>query len=401
MLENDTPKVLRDALAELCAAIKAKGKDVTSDKEIENVVECLGEVFADMRTIYCPYIFPSDKSTRAEKEKVYNLLGSEIPENLPDSDDVPSQYHNAMDVVFPPFVDAAFPLQRALHVQQNATITLLPYLLSSYYLSLYRIPLAERVGKRLFPDPWDNYRDGNYGVEVRRFASRFSLAKRIPAFLHQKHTREPKMQKLKSHSDMVDYLTKSPKNEVYYSQWLKAFIYSACATACIHELSNEITSRIDFAQSYKLFNEHTLAFSIRYHKPEIWDDEEDDEGEGFDMFEFVKGADPSMWKSRYDENVDEIRQHTEMAFKGKKSFEEITPSIHRLLCDAKFYKCLPDSQEFFMQYAVLCFALYNPLACPYLVSYTLLIDRVLQYKKPDNRYIAPYLSGPKYKLDAF
>lgn len=410
MSAGNMPQELAAALDGMRVTIKAKGENRIYDKNISNLVKLIDGFWGDMRTIYCRQCAPSLNEDKEEKENIFWESGLDMPVVAPSTDGRPTNCRDAMEVIFPCFVDEAFPLERALDSKQDAVMKLLPYLLSAYYLSIYRIPLSYSVGKRLFPDAENATRDHNFGTEVNRFVARFSLADRIPAFLSSKRKREPDLERLNSRDEMLDYLWTSPKAEVYYSQVIKAFIYSICATACIRTLPDENKRKIDFELSYRLFDEHTLAFSSPYGVSELdeadleelkyscrlLDDSEADMDEvrnGFDLLKCLKRERPAEWNQRYNAKVAAIAQCVQPAFSA-----EAVPNVYRLLRSTAFLACSTNSPYFYMQYATMCCVLYNPLTWPGLRHYQRLIGRVLRYDRQKQCYRAPYLSGPRLKM---
>lgn len=169
-------------------------------------------------------------------------------------------------------------LRRVLAPINGHIASLLPYLLAAYYINY---PQKRRAYFDLF-DGVGYMEDSNRYRQVDDFLKLFSLEDFIPKFLKKKHTRESaEVQAIKDKEAYEEYLGKphqrrSPENLAYnltepqFNAIFQVFSYSLCVLACMSV--PQISERVDYERSYKLFQQHTKAFSTVFwvdsRKPE-------------------------------------------------------------------------------------------------------------------------------------
>lgn len=398
-------KMLHNALNQIQEFIKGKNKDKNGDEAIEEVVECCDNIFAEMTVLYCPnlQVAKNAKANKSdfrqdienEKEKLFPYI--EIADS---QEEAPfSKYLPAVEMIFPPFINPFYPLQKALDTSKGDVVSLLPYLLSAYYLSLYRSPLVDSVGKAIFQEAEDQFRDKNFGTNVKRFVSRFSCENRIQSYLDNKRMHEPaELRKLKSQAELVEYLRKTVSPMIYYSQFIKAFIYSACATACAEKFDQ--IDKIDFKKSQELFNQHTLAFEVPYVVEDISEDSEKECVSGFWPYEVIDKI-MSLRMRRYYKKCEKwLKDEVARTWMVKKpdidKLGEVAPTIQSLLNFLEQTDRSTNEQNLYIKCANFCFLIYNPLIHPYLNTPPKLIGRVARYNQKSKNYTIPYLCGPRY-----
>lgn len=392
-------KMLHNALNQIQEFIKEKSTDKSGDEAIEEVVECCDNIFAEMTVLYCPNLQVA-KNVKANKSDLHQDIENEKEKLFPyieladSQEEAPfSKYLPAVEAIFPPFINPFYPLQKALDTRKSDVVSLLPYLLSAYYLSLYRSPLVDGVGKAIFQEAEDQFRDKNFSTNVKRFVSRFSCENRIQSYLDNKRMHEPaELRKLKSKAELVEYLRKTAPPMVYYSQFIKAFIYSACATACAEKFDQ--IDKVDFKKSQELFNQHTLAFEVPYIV-----EESGGTGNIYRPYEAVhKKMLPRMEKC-YNQCMRQMEREVERIWMGREpkvsDLGDIAPTIQMLLNFSKQTNGSVNKQKLHIKYAQFCFLLYNPFIHPHLNTPKKLMERVAKYNQKNKNYTVPYLSGAK------
>lgn len=156
--------------------------------------------------------------------------------------------------------------------EDNDCIKILPYLITSYYLNLYKtnengIPASiENIFIKENIDYENLTRDKNYVVNL------FSLEDKIEKFIKKKKSDFPSpIRNIKDREKYIDYLSKPhfEKNStlckdfkvtsLQFEHIYLAYIYSIFTLACMNA-GDKISQKIDYAASFNLFNQHTFAF---------------------------------------------------------------------------------------------------------------------------------------------
>ena len=247
--------MLESAINEIKEALYA-AEDICEDAQIAHVLAQCDFYFTQIASVYYT---PLNKRVRENNTEIAKALG--FPEdtfNIPNNENT----RVAIGEIFPQF--GSCPLENILHTDQPSVMEIFPYLLSSYYLNLHKgKQLSARTQEMLFPGSTDELssRDGNYRRNVQTYLARFSCKDFLPDFLNAKRSREPKIKKLKSKSDISNYLKKGPMSQFHYVQLFKAFVYLSCAAICSLEFPDSINLKIDYKKSWELFDDHTLAFN--------------------------------------------------------------------------------------------------------------------------------------------
>lgn len=159
-------------------------------------------------------------------------------------------------------------LKRILAPINGNIASLLPYLLASYYINEQKH--ARTACFNLFHG-LEHVNASNYDRLAKDFVTLFSLKDLIKDFTENAHTRESaKIQAIKDKEAYEEYLRKphkrrSPEKLAYkltdlqYDAIFQVFSYSLCVLSCMSV--PQISERVDYERSYKLFQEHTKAFS--------------------------------------------------------------------------------------------------------------------------------------------
>jgi len=176
-------------------------------------------------------------------------------------------------------------LQKALMPINSSIASILPYLLTSYYINISNRTSISCLD--LFCNI-ENVNPSNYKRLATDFQALFFLENFIPKFIKKNHLREAtEVQKIKDSEGYKEYLKtphkrRSPKilaynlTEQQYNAIFQAFSYSLCVLACMSV--PQISNRIDYDLSFNLFQQHTQAFSTVF-----WIDSRKMEGIGGEM----------------------------------------------------------------------------------------------------------------------
>ena len=171
--------LLNDALMEIKATLLSNGNgpNIQPDEDIKKILDCCNDFFLDMHDAYSSDDSRCLQELHEEALKAIYSAGFDIQSNNPENIEKAPNIDNGLEAVFPPFSYSDFPLENILSTKQQSAMTILPYLLSSYYISLHR---RQKLGSspelEIFPrtDNIPLLKGDHFSRNLNVFLSRFS-----------------------------------------------------------------------------------------------------------------------------------------------------------------------------------------------------------------------------------
>lgn len=308
-IQDQAEEELSQALKEIDDALHHRSEISPKDNGIKQIVEKCNEIFSDIRVYLERQYETSIDVLKTELEKVqddkskYGLL-LELGEISPDEFDFGpdiernTQYQRKIGFIFPDFdtklnLAALFPL-----VPDKKTTALLPYLLTCFYLNSSQKKSHEKSktistenpvicvnntiknllssGKKL---------SGNDSNLIKQFWPLFALKNFLPRIYGYTPRKIHKRNgiSIKNFFELREYISSFNPNWIskgfgkrhtkkhdyqhamlYYVLIYMAFIYSIIASACEDVLGTK--AKVDYIESFELFEKHTYAFSTASHE---------------------------------------------------------------------------------------------------------------------------------------
>lgn len=383
--------MLKAALSEIKDALYVKEDYIKPDPQIEHILEQCDYFFNEIASVY--YIPQNAKMQELYKELAEESDFSEDDFYVPDNNDTRA----AIKQIFPSFESC--PLENILRTDQPSVMKILPYLLSAYYLNLHKgKDLSAKTQEMLFPGTTNEIviRDHNYARNVRTYLERFSCQKFLSNFSNAKRSDKSKsIRDLKTENDFSNYLKSGPMSQFHYVQLFKAFVYLSCTAICAQELPESFRSKIDYKDSWNLFEDHTLAFKTVYcieESSDLFDDTEP-----FSLYSKAFLSNPT-WECLIELHdyylacvwhLELQEEYLHQILGGKRS-------SYRLF----FQYSIPQAeyrteQRLYQDYAVMGAAIYNPLVHPHLRTAESLKAHLLRPLRGSSsttgRYTMPYI----------
>ncbi len=166
-------------------------------------------------------------------------------------------------------------LEMILSVKQNYVMKILPYLLAAYYINFpSNYVIQKPYGEDgLDQDSWENIFFGdeggvangsviNYNRTRNNFCKKFSLENKAEQFLNMKDVENYLKESSGSNIEKLKiFLNQKSFGKIHYRCQFYTWIYAMCARACMETV--EISPKVNYVLSTRLFYEHTLAFEVR------------------------------------------------------------------------------------------------------------------------------------------
>lgn len=378
---------------------RRKHQEHTPDENIKRVVNCCHNFFLNMRTAYLKYnqtddlclpndaiqalfdagfIMPTEheqKGTFKLSKKMQHIFAAEIAAGI--------------DKVFPNFSYEPYPLENILS-STEPSVVMLPYLLSSYYLNRHKNRNWFASIEKYFtsdPEYFSKTTEDHFSRNVGSFLNIFSserflrnLAKRKRQPIDKKDGADERDMK-KVTEVYTDFLKKGPMTQFHYIQLYKAFVYFTCAAICANELPLEIIEKIDFKSSWSLFDSHTLAFRTIYCSEQPWPefdvDDDIDSSIGDAMF---LDLDCEIPYELYKESKEQLKAYG-VNLKASGCYAGGLSSHEFFYQPSKSIEVKCAEQNLYINQAIVCSAIGNPLVHPHLCDPEKLIRNLLHCVK--------------------
>ena len=271
--ENVLEKLLEEALSEIEKNMKAK-KVPKPDEHVDHIIQKCDAVFQSLQDklteLYSKeFIQRSNDNIEADvKDGKYSyMLELEELENDFDQSTY-DQKREQISYIFPTYNsrDAKARINKILLLKDDGSkiVTILPYLLTAYYLNLFGTRrIRANISTELSKTPDEKViKDSTYSRDVTASVKMFSYGWFLPQFYKAgRNNTLSKIEKITNKSEFVRYLLTGKKRalpQLFYVQMYKVFIYSVIAVACIEELS-DTSYHVDYEKSWALFDAHTCA----------------------------------------------------------------------------------------------------------------------------------------------
>lgn len=395
---------------------RRKSQDHRPDGEVKRVVDCCHNFFLNMRTAYLKYHTIDDSCsqndvlqalsnarfdiTLAEQEQEgLGELGREIQPILTEQDII-----SGINKVFPDFSYEPYPLENILSTTEPSVVKILPYLLSSYYLNRHKNRKWFSSIEKYFtsnPKYFAEKTEAHFSRDVSNFLNIFSCER----FLQNLAKKKRQPIDLKDRADEKDikkvtevytnFLEKGPMTRFHYIQLYKAFVYFVCAAICANEITLEISEKIDYKKSWELFDSHTLAFRTIYCSEKPWKefDEANDDIPAWIGDTIFSCCENEIRHEFYKDCTAHLKAH-EIYLTADNYRDDGLPPPRLFYQPSETIEVKCTEQNLYINQAVVCSAIGNPLIHPHLCEPEKLISNLLHCDKISDgvkTYQMPYL----------
>lgn len=310
--KNVLEKLLEEALSEIEKNMKAK-KVPKPDEHVDHIIQKCDAVFQSLQgkltELYSKeFIQRSNDNIEADvKDGKYSyMLELEELENDFDQSTY-DQKREQISYIFPTYNsrDAKARINKILLLKDDGSkiVTILPYLLTAYYLNLFGTRrIRANISTELSKTPDEKViKDSTYSRDVTASVKMFSYGWFLPQFYKAgRNNTLSEIEKITNKSEFVRYLLTGKKRalpQLFYVQMYKVFIYSVIAVACIEELSDS-GYHVDYEKSWALFDAHVCAlpavlseFYMKGTASECTLLDDEDDREAFPRRAFVSAVD--------------------------------------------------------------------------------------------------------------